>query len=225
VNNKEAHVFDDPEYLTASQKRHFADTKFASLLPTTNTNHAYYCDATPITLFHPEYLKECINYNADAKYIVILRNPIDRAFSQYEMSKNKGAESRCASIAFLRDIVFYSNSYKTSGIWPFESPRREQNYLSRGQYVRQLDCLFTHTARKNVVVLWQHDLLTFHQNSLDRLFSFLGLPTKRIEKSTVFEGTKTVSTLDRWLATQVAKCFYLYKRETSARLNALLQSV
>ena len=225
VDNKEAHVFDDPDYFTAINKKSFADSKYAALLPDSSSTHRYYCDATPITLFNPNYLKECVSYNPKAKYIVILRDPVDRAFSQYEMSKNKGIETHCASFAFLRDILLYSNCHKAKGIWPFESSPREKTYLSRGRYIRQLNDLFALVQRQNVLVLWQQDLLHSHQETLHQVLLFLGLQQTHIKKSQVFEGAQTVSRVDRWIGTLIAKSFYLCKRETLSRLNARLNNL
>ena len=222
ASNKEAHVFDDPEYLNSDAKFAFAESKYAKLFNDPEHRAAYYCDATPITLFHSVFLKECVQYNQSAKYLVILRNPIERAFSQYGMSQNKGIEKRSATLAFLRDIIRFRKMKQQTPNWPFESAPRELSYLHRGQYCRQLKLLFDLVDRERVLVLWQQDLIEQHQISLDRIFNFLKVNAVEIQPSKVFSGDTQVNRIDKIIATTIAKCFFWFSGESAAKLTKIL---
>src|SRR5437773_10824825 len=47
---------------------------------------------TPIYLYWRPALPRIRNYNPEMKFIVILRNPIERAFSQWNMQRSRGNE-------------------------------------------------------------------------------------------------------------------------------------
>jgi hypothetical protein len=100
VEGKEAHVFDDPEYAHAADKTAFAMQKYRNKLPHFDAQR-YILDSTPITLFHPAFIKACVAFNPQARFIVMQRDPVDRAFSHYQMTKARGLESLSPFMAFL----------------------------------------------------------------------------------------------------------------------------
>jgi hypothetical protein len=136
VDGKEAHVFDHPLYSEQSDKMAFANTIYKSKL-TNYQDQPIVCDATPITVFRPEFMQACHQYNPNAKFILILRDPVERAISHYRMSQSRGQEQRSLLGAFLME-PFRLNGMNRSSSWSFDSPFRNHSYLSRGLYSKQL---------------------------------------------------------------------------------------
>src|SRR5207248_10393615 len=91
-------------------------------------------------LFHPHVPKRVVQVLPHVKLIVLLRNPVDRAYSQYYHAIELGHETLSFEEAIaseeertaqeraklLRDEHYYSHAYK------------HRSYLTRGIYVEQL---------------------------------------------------------------------------------------
>lgn len=222
VKNKEGHVFDDRNYVTSDDKKSFAYAKYERLLSHW-TNEKVICDATPITLFHPDFLDDCIDFNPAAKFIVMLRDPVERAFSHFQMSSNNGVEHRSAPFAYLREIIKFSGLRNQTPDWDFVSPQRDNSYLARGCYVEQLSYLFQKVDKNQVLVICQQDLLENHQSVLTRVFSFCGVPDINVEHKKVFETTaQSITRLERWFADTIARGYFLCRGETKTKLQRLL---
>jgi len=84
------------------------------------------CDATPRYLDHPHAPQRIKKLTPNAKLIVLLRNPINRAYSNYNMRVNTGAEDLTFEKAIERE--------KKLGKTEFEKMLKDENYYSRDYY-------------------------------------------------------------------------------------------
>ncbi|BFT31566.1 hypothetical protein D210916BOD24_27420 [Alteromonas sp. D210916BOD_24] len=188
VDGKEAHVFDDPAYHNALDKQRFAEQKYESKLKHYK-GERYILDATPITMLHPAFITAASSSCPDAKYIVMLRNPIERALSHYAMTKSRGLEPCSPAKAFLLEHHRMKGFYPELPFAPFESKYRDQSYLIRGRYNKQLSYLYNVVPRQNVYIEQQKRLSENHDTCLLRIFNFLGLPNISVEKKEVFKSS------------------------------------
>lgn len=105
------------------------------------------------------------------KFIFVLRDPIDRAISNYHFSKMNGYEDANIDTALLREV----DSPETNKITKFEnvsvSPKA---YLERGIYVKFLKPYFQQIPKDNILLLESQNL-TSSQDEKERLFHFLNL--------------------------------------------------
>jgi len=192
VEGKEAHVFDDPEYAHAADKTAFAMQKYRNKLPHFDAQR-YILDSTPITLFHPAFIKACVAFNPQARFIVMQRDPVDRAFSHYQMTKARGLESLSPFMAFLLEPWRMKGCQETLPLCPFEHAYRDHSYLSRGRYKRQLDLLYQLVDAKQILVVEQQALASQHISTLKSIFQFLALEPKQIVKENVFSSAQTLN--------------------------------
>jgi len=56
-----------------------------------NENHKVICDATPIYLYSKVAIQNILKYQPSAKFIIMLRNPVDAAYSLFYEWQNRGA--------------------------------------------------------------------------------------------------------------------------------------
>ncbi|WP_416305708.1 sulfotransferase family protein [Neptunicella sp. SCSIO 80796] len=220
VDGKEAHAFDHPNISVHPNPSAFIQQHYNKRLKAFN-NESIICDATPITLYHPAFLKACYRYNPDAKFIVILRDPVERAISHYQMSRREKDEHRCMLVAFILES-FRLRKVRKHKSWPFRSAFRTQSYLHRGLYRQQLDYLFQTIPRNQINVMMQSDLKHNHQATLARIFKFLDLPNAAIEPRTVFVTEQNFSHWSDTLAKIYARLFYRLKRETPEQWQKLI---
>ncbi|MFC4700057.1 sulfotransferase family protein [Glaciecola siphonariae] len=213
LDGKEAHVFDNPQFLKSTNKMLFAKDAIAKRMRNYQSQR-YVCDATPVTWYQRRFLTHCFNFNPSAKFIVILRDPVERALSHYKMSRQKDAETKNALAAFLSER---SRLIAARGNWQLRSPLRTQSYLSRGRYSKQLKQLFDIVPRQQVLVLFQEDLAKHHQATLNKVFAFLDVDTQTIAPERVFESDKEASTVGMFFAKYFARLYYVYHGESKSR--------
>jgi len=115
----------------------------------------------------PERLKQ---HNPRAKILVILRNPIDRAVSQYWLTRQHRLDSRDLQTALGSPGLWYDKSLAMS---PFR-------YLERGKYVEQLPAFFK--LEFDVKILVMEDVVGNIEEIYD-IFEFLEAPTFVTPKS------------------------------------------
>lgn len=103
-------------------------------------------EATPEYMAIPEAVERMASVVPGARLIAILRNPVDRAYSQYWHQRTGGEERR----EFAE--VVHAHMRDSSSL---QHPRW---YLTRGRYVDQLRKLAKHFPREAVQVLLLEDL-------------------------------------------------------------------
>ena len=184
---KEAHVFDAPDFdeqWTPSD----IDGRYADHFDAA-TVEARYGDATPIYCFHPAFVRRIAAYNPAMRWILLLRHPVDRAISQYHMERARGDEHWPFWPAML--LERWRLRGHEENVSP-ASPMRHFSYRARGDYARQLDVLFSHFPREQVLLLHSRDLAGAPDQVLSRVFEFLDvLPLVGTSYPKVFEGHYT----------------------------------
>jgi hypothetical protein len=109
----------------------------------------------------------------DARLIALLRDPVTRAYSQYQLDVRRGLELRSFEAALGAQI----DDAATAGVGT-------ASYVARGRYAEQLDRLFTFFPRDRVLVLRSEDLFETPAETLARLFDFLGLRVANVSLRT-----------------------------------------
>jgi hypothetical protein len=84
-----------------------------------------------------------------AKILVLLRNPVERAISNYFFSKYNGIENRSIEEVFIQNKVPYYDTLNTS-VDPF-------NYISRGEYINYLKNYYAIFESSNIgIFIFEH---------------------------------------------------------------------
>ena len=105
----------------------------------------------------------------DIKLIFMLRNPVDRAFSNWLWSRMNGKETESFEDAL--DL----EEKRERDVSEVNRYARPHAYFSRGLYVRHLEPYFNLFPRKNILCLKAESVFADTRNELERLFSFLGV--------------------------------------------------
>lgn len=170
ASRKEAHLFDAPEY-SGSWAPEQIDRRYQPLFAHCEEG-GIRGESTPIYLFLPEVAAELARYDPALRLIVLLRDPVERAISHYYMEQGRDRERFPLWLALLGEPFRLSFS-RNARAW--RSPLRTHAYRSRGLYSRQLRNLYRHFGRDQVLVLRQQDLRARHDETLRRVFAFLGV--------------------------------------------------
>ena len=184
--NKEAHVFDAPDFDDGWDAA-AVDVRYAPHFPEQVQADAVCGDATPIYLLHPRFVERIGRYNPDMRWVILLRDPIERAVSQYHMERGRGDETLPFWLALLAE------RRRLAGRWDDFShgaPLRHHSYRLRGDYAAQLDVLYRFFPREQVLLLRNDELARQPQATMARVRAFLGLAAFEVEDAheRVFEG-------------------------------------
>ena len=119
-----------------------------------------------------------------ARLIALLRNPVDRAYSDYQQVVSKGRETRTFEEAIgldgkmgAREALPPLGEEEKSP--PFEALGgldEDSEYLARSLYADQLLRWSEYFSREQMLVLKSEDFFELPQETLKLVFSFLGLP-------------------------------------------------
>jgi len=134
-----------------------------------------------------------LNYKTEPKFILILRNPIDRCYSHYWWLKGMGSEKYDLKTAFLNDINIEPRP---------EVKLPESNYkcyYQYGLYAKWLEKYYVFFDPKNIKIITQESLKTKRLETLNECFNFLELDS--LKEIPEIHTNKTV----------ILKRSYLYK--------------
>jgi hypothetical protein len=135
---------------------------FAAAPPGTLTG-----EATPFYLYDLDAQARIKRTVPDAKLIVVLRNPVDRAHSNWYHLWAAGLEPERSFVAACEA----EPERKAAGWAHF------WHYLGQGRYGEQLEQLFTLFNKEQVLIMRYRDLRDTPDEALDRVCAFLGVRT------------------------------------------------
>lgn len=135
-------------------------------------------EASPAYLFYPGVEHRVAALVPEAKFIVLLRDPVRRAYSHYQQSCRKGFERLSFADAMAAEAKRLAEPGepllrdRVSGTVAL----RKQSYLIRGHYADQLRKWFAVFPRERFLILKSEAMFADPQATCDRVFEFLGLP-------------------------------------------------
>tara|TARA_B110000459_G_scaffold31112_1_gene31869 strand:- start:1872 stop:2732 length:861 start_codon:yes stop_codon:yes gene_type:complete len=141
--------------------KNITDEKDYHSLFQTNGEKKKLGEASVSYLFYPKVSKRIFTYNKDAKIIIILRNPVDRAYSHYKMDFRLGFVKRD-----FEDLVLNNNQ---------EGSLFYQQYIDLGLYHLQVKSYIDEFGSTNVCVMFYEDLKKDRATFVNNIFSFLNL--------------------------------------------------
>lgn len=136
-------------------------------------------EASPYYMFHPLVPERVAAAVPDVRIVMTLRDPVERALSNYRERRGSGAEPLDDFVAALdaeaertagevdrirRDPGYYSYSHDN------------HTYLARGRYAEQLQRWLEHFPREQILVLQAEAMYADPAAELARVEELLGIP-------------------------------------------------
>lgn len=114
-----------------------------------------------------EVIKKVYKHNSDMKLVVVLRNPIDRAYSAFWFARKMGWESidNFEEALELEDDRISKNMVV----------QRNTSYKKNGEYLSHLNNLFSFFPKEQVYILLQEDLENDANKVCQQLFRYFAL--------------------------------------------------
>ena len=170
-------------------------------------------EATPIYLYWPDSLERIAAYNPAMRLIVMLRDPVERAWSHWRMEYARGVERQPFAwcIRQGRQRLFESEPW---------GHHREYSYVERGFYGEQLERLYELFPRGQVLLLRSDDLSAEPNAILGRVRNFLGLPVGRAAQARQVHVGREMDYGSELTADDIGHLREVYARD-QARMKAL----
>jgi hypothetical protein len=160
---KELHFFDRDRNFVAQPVDYAPYHAFFEPLP----SHRLLGEATPDYLYWASAAERMASYNPALKLIIVLRNPVLRAFSHWNMARHIGRDP----LAFFDALHAEPERARTM---PPELAMRFA-YIGRGFYAHQLKRLWRYFPREQTIVFKSEELLESPATVLARIVDFLGI--------------------------------------------------
>lgn len=135
-------------------------------------------EATPYYLFHPRVPGRVAKLLPNVKLLAILREPVARAYSHFQMERRRGIEdlsfedaieAEPARLVGTEERLLADDGYTSLSHRCFA-------YLARGVYVDQLLRWRSFFPAEQMLILRAEDLSTVPDLALKKALDFLGLP-------------------------------------------------
>ena len=140
-------------------------------------------EATPYYLFHPAVPGRVASSLPDVRLVAILRDPVERAYSHYQLARATGRERLSFEEALDKEPkrlagveAWLSSRPPTArGGHPNYRHHRRRAYVARGYYAEQLTRWFEHLPREQLLVVRAEDLFARTQETYSEVLRFVGL--------------------------------------------------
>nr|AIF11053.1 putative deacetylase sulfotransferase [uncultured marine thaumarchaeote KM3_48_E01] len=138
---------------------------------------------TPFYFWNKLAVERIFQLIPNCRLITILRNPVDRAYSNYQLSIRRGSEK----FSFEKAIDIEKEVLDNEGIYTdnqidlnkFSQPRSN---LVKGWYYEQLKLWLDRFPEEQILVISTEELETNPQKTMKRVFQFLKLPEHNLKK-------------------------------------------
>jgi hypothetical protein len=176
--------FDDNFHLGLNWYRSLFPTKFTKNKIIKKYGKFLTYDVTPFYIYNPLVARRILESFPEAKIISNLRNPIDRAYSNYILMHQDGDTTKTFEemIQMAMDEIEKNKSKLNDEAYIADT--FYQNILARGFYADQLEIWFEKFQKKQLLIIPSEDLAQNPDQVLTKVFEFLDLPYFKIKDFT-----------------------------------------
>jgi len=164
----------DGIYLPPSKELHFFDKHHKKGYDYYHSkfefnNYQMFGESTPMYLYDQECIKKIFNYNPDMKLVIMLRNPIERAYSLYNMAKKHNQET----LTFSDAIRGEKNRL----------PSKWYSYVDRGLYFKQISNVLKFFEMEKIHFIRHEDYLSDQEGEISKVMNFIGVDPSQYKYS------------------------------------------
>lgn len=161
ANKKEVHFFDQDNFFSDTVDYEKYHQHFS------NIGNKITGECTPIYMYWDPSIRRIYEYNPEIKIISILRNPIERAYSHWNMMRDHEVEDMCFSTAIRQE------NDRCREALPFQ--HRDYSYIDRGFYSEQIRRIWRYFPKEQTLFIKHDELKLQPEAVLNEVYRFLGV--------------------------------------------------
>jgi hypothetical protein len=220
-NTKTTHYFEENWYRGIDWYRsHFPTQRHRAALERRHGGPAMAGEAAPLYMFHPLAAPRVADVMPGVRLIVLLRDPVERAYSHWKERRTEGKEpldfpealaAEDRRIAGERERLISEPTYFSTGYdW--------HTYRTRGRYLEHLEPWLLHFDRSQFLILPSETLYRDPAATYRRVLAFLGLPGHRLARYEVFNDRRSAP-MDPEVRAELTAYFRPYNAALAQRLG------
>ena len=163
ASKKELHFFDNDKFFSNSKVDYTLLNKY---FPERKVNYLF-GEVTPSYMYWDNSIERIKKYNQHIKLIAILRNPIERAFSNWNMEINRNNELRSFKSCIENEMHLILNNIKSKNLY--------SSYVDRGLYAKQIRNMYSCFPSEQLLFIKYENYITNQKDTMNRVCSFLGI--------------------------------------------------
>lgn len=172
--------FDDNFHLGLNWYKSLFPTKFTKNKIKNKHGKFLTYDVTPFYIYNPLVAKRILESFPKSKIISNLRNPIDRAYSNYIIALQEGDTTKTFEETICDAIDELEKNKSKLNDDAYLVNVHYENILARGFYADQLKIWYKLFPKDQLLMISSENLANNTDNSLTQIFKFLGLSDFKI---------------------------------------------
>lgn len=183
----EDELYKEPAFFSVKGEK-MSTERYWDIFKNATQKHKYIGDASTAYLTDITSAKKIFDYNKNSKIIIILRNPVHRAYSLYNWMVQDGYEYSKDFQSAIEKEKFRKNKE----IPNFFEPEYYWNYMyySSGLYYKQVERYFKLFKQENILVLIFEDMVKDIENTYKEVSKFLDIEFENISAKQENESRK-----------------------------------
>lgn len=167
--------FDSNFHLGLNWYRSLFPTLFSKWIVKQKKQFAITGEDTPFYIWNPLVAKRILKILPKIKLIVLFRNPVDRAYSNYHLGVRAGSENLSFEDAIQIELKKLNeiNGKFEHDVEKYTIPR---SYIAKGFYANQLKIWLELFNSEQLIIISTEDLESNPQETLDKIYNFLKIP-------------------------------------------------
>ena len=162
--------FDSNFHLGLNWYRSLFPTLFSKWIVKYNKKFAITGEDTPFYIWSPLVAKRILKILPNIKLIVLFRNPVDRAYSNYHLTIREGNENLSFEDAIQVELKNLDDANNEYDIKKYTIP---SSYIAKGFYADQLKIWLELFNPEQLFIISTEDLESNPQKTLDGVYNFL----------------------------------------------------
>jgi len=210
----------DPHYDTGLNwyRSFFPTTIFEKFFNKTHKKNLIIYEGSTDYLFQSKAPKRIFDDLGNIKFIVMLRNPVERAYSHFYHNIDTGLDNLDSFEEAIKLEPKRLKEWSNDGL--DDTMFNHYAYLKRGIYVDQLENWFKIFPREKFLIMKTEDLKKDPQKIVNQLYDFVGLPHAKIRE----QLNRNIAHYPKPINPETRKKLVDYFKPHNERLNKLLNT-
>jgi len=183
-------------------------------------------EASPYYLFHPDVPRRVATLLPDIRLIILLRDPVTRAYSHYLHNRKYQLETRDFEEAITTEMIRLESGNPITLDTPLS--HRHHTYIARGIYIDQLNRWLDFFPQAQLLCLPSTSLFQTPHNTIKNIIKFLSLDADELPQvpflkynETQLEGQS--ATITDSIKTKIANFYLPYNKKLAIKFNLDLE--
>jgi hypothetical protein len=220
-NTKTSHYFEEHWGRSEAWYRsHFPTATRRAALERRHGGPSRVGEAAPLYMFHPLVPERVHTLMPDARMIVLLRDPVERAYSHWKERRTIGKEPLGFAEALQQEETRTAGERERLIAEPgyFSEPYDWYTYRARGRYIEHLTPWLDHFDRGQLLIVASEELYRQPSETYARVLDFLGLPPYDLGDYAVYNDRRSAP-MDPAIRDELTAYFQPYNAALADRLG------